>query len=148
MSWSEGNVTSDRISMGASPLTGHSFDKLVAYLPWQFLSSFQLVFSVRFPGGVHAASPLTSSSNSHDDELGCHRLAAGGGFGRPARYFVHHIYSEDLHQQHTQTGTPTHTSHTETRLNLLGHTHIQRPKYTRTQIHTHRDPHTTSTHST
>ena len=40
---------------------------------------------VRFPGGVHAASRVTSSSNAHDDELGCHRLAADGGFGRPAR---------------------------------------------------------------
>ena len=59
------------------------------------------LFSVTFPGGVHAASPLTSSSNAHDDELGCHRLAAGGGFGRPARYFVHYIYSEDLRQQQT-----------------------------------------------
>ena len=44
-----------------------------------------LLFSVRFPAAVHAASPLTSSSNAHDHELGCHRLAAGGGFGRPAR---------------------------------------------------------------
>ena len=48
---------------------------------------------------VHAASPLTSSPNAHDDELGCHRLAAGGGFGRP---------------HHTQT--PTHS------LNLHEHT--------------------------
>ena len=39
------------------------------------------VFSVRFPAAVHAASPLTSSSHAHDDELGCHRLAAGGGLG-------------------------------------------------------------------
>ena len=39
------------------------------------------VFSVRFPTAVHAASPLTSSSHAHDDELGCHRLAAGGGLG-------------------------------------------------------------------
>ena len=30
---------------------------------------------------MHAASPLTSSSHAHDDELGCHRLAAGGGLG-------------------------------------------------------------------
>jgi len=36
---------------------------------------------VRFPTPVHAASPLTSSSHAHDDELGCHRLAAGGGLG-------------------------------------------------------------------
>ena len=47
------------------------------------------VFSVRFPTPAHAASPLTSSSHAHDDELGCHRLATGWGFGRPARYFVH-----------------------------------------------------------
>ena len=52
-----------------------------------------------FPGGVHATSPLTSSSNAHDDELGNHRLAAGGEFRRPTRYFVHYIYNEDLHQQ-------------------------------------------------
>ena len=31
------------------------------------------LFSVRFPAAVHAASPLTSGSNAHDDELGCHR---------------------------------------------------------------------------
>ena len=30
---------------------------------------------------MHAASPLTSSSHAHDDEVGCHRLAAGGGLG-------------------------------------------------------------------
>ena len=30
---------------------------------------------------MRAASPLTSSSHAHDDELGCHRLAAGGGLG-------------------------------------------------------------------
>ena len=41
--------------------------------------------------------PFTSSSNALEDELSCHRLAAGGGFGRPARYLVHYIYSEDLH---------------------------------------------------
>ena len=41
--------------------------------------------------------PLTSSSNALEDELSCHRLAAGGGFGRPARYLVHYIYSEELH---------------------------------------------------
>ena len=34
---------------------------------------------------------LTSSSNAHEDELSCHRLAAGGRFGRPARYLVHYI---------------------------------------------------------
>ena len=39
------------------------------------------VFSVRFPTPVDAASPLTSSSHAHDDELGCHRLAAGRGLG-------------------------------------------------------------------
>ena len=38
-------------------------------------------FSVFIPTPVHAASPLTSSSHAHDDELGCHRLAAGGGLG-------------------------------------------------------------------
>ena len=38
-------------------------------------------FPLRFPTPVHAASPLTSSSHAHDDELGCHRLAAGGGLG-------------------------------------------------------------------
>ena len=40
------------------------------------------------PASVHATSPLTSNPNAHDahdDELGCHRLAAGGGFGRPTR---------------------------------------------------------------
>ena len=30
---------------------------------------------------MHAASPLASSSHAHDDELGCHRLAGGGGLG-------------------------------------------------------------------
>ena len=39
------------------------------------------LFSVRFSTAVHAASPLTSSSHAHDDELGCRRLAAGGGLG-------------------------------------------------------------------
>ena len=34
--------------------------------------------------------PFTSSSNAHEDELSCHCLAAGGGFGRPARYLVHY----------------------------------------------------------
>ena len=87
--------------MDASPLTGHCFETLLAWLPQHFLCSFQLAFSVRFPAAVHAASPLTSSSNAHGDELSCHRLAAGGVFGRPARYFVHYIYSEDLHQQQT-----------------------------------------------
>ena len=67
------------------------------------------VFSVRFPTSVHAASPLTSSSDAHDHELGCHCLAAGGGFGRP---------------HHTQT--PTHC------LNLHEHTHTRRLIYTRT----------------
>ena len=66
---------------------------------------------------VHAASPLTSSPNAHDDELGCHRLAAGGGFGRP---------------HHTQT--PTHC------LNLHEHTHTQTHFHmdidTRTEAHT------------
>ena len=79
---------------------------------------------MRFPGGVRAVSrnghsevdvtsqrgsgsqteelcallfPFTSSSNALEDELSCHRLAAGGGFGRPARYFVHYIHSEELH---------------------------------------------------
>ena len=70
-----------------------------------------------FPGAVHAASPLTSSPNAHDDELGCHRLAAGGGFGRP---------------HHTQT--PTHS------LNLHEHTHTQTHFHTdidtRTETHT------------
>ena len=28
------------------------------------------LFLMRFPAAVHAASPLTSSSNTHDDELG------------------------------------------------------------------------------
>ena len=41
---------------------------------------------------MHAASPLASSPNAHDDELTCHRFTAGGGFGRP-----HHIQ------------TPTHS---------------------------------------
>ena len=124
MSCSEGNVTSDRISMGASPLTGHCFDKLVAYLP-----PFQLVlFSEISWRRARCFSPYqTSSSNAHDDELGCHRLAAGGGFGRPARYFVHYIYSEDLHQQQTWT-----------------HTHTDRDSYTHI---THRDPRTASTSS-
>ena len=36
---------------------------------------------MRVPTPVHAASLLTSSSHAHDDELGCHRLAAGGGLG-------------------------------------------------------------------
>ena len=36
---------------------------------------------MRFTAAVHAAFPLTSSSHAHDDELGCHRLAAGGGLG-------------------------------------------------------------------
>ena len=141
MSWSEGNVTSDRISMDASPLTGHWFDKLVAYC----VHSSSL-FSVRFPGGVRAASPLTSSSNAHDDELGCHRLAAGEGFGRPARYFVHYIYSEDLHQQqtwtHTQTGTHTHTSHTETHASTYSDTHTDRDSYTHRHRYTHTETHT------
>ena len=65
----------------SSPLTGHCFETLLAWLPQHFLCSFQLGFSVRFPTPVHAASPLTSSSHAHDDELGCHRLAAGGGLG-------------------------------------------------------------------
>ena len=78
------------------------------------------VCSVRFPGGVNAQGvdilrwmqrlsevralrqknilfPFTSSSNALEDELSCHRLAAGGGFGRPVRYLVHYIYSEELH---------------------------------------------------
>ena len=50
----------------SSPLTGHCFETLLAWLPQHFL---------------HAASPLPSSSHAHDDELGCHRLAAGGGLG-------------------------------------------------------------------
>ena len=67
--------------------------------------------------------PFTSSSNALEDELSCHRLAAGGGFGRPGRHLVHYISSEDLHHlplpaadidTQTQTGTHTHTSHTET----------------------------------
>ena len=66
---------------------------------------------------MHAASPLTSSPNAHDDELGCHRLAAGGGFERP---------------HHTQT--PTHC------LNLHEHTHTQTHFHTdidtRTETHT------------
>ena len=41
--------------------------------------------------------PFTSSSNALEDELSCHRLAAGGGFGRPAPYLVHYIYCEELH---------------------------------------------------
>ena len=36
---------------------------------------------MKFPTPVHAASPLTSSSHAHNDELGYHRLAAGGGLG-------------------------------------------------------------------
>ena len=36
VSWSEGNVTSDRISMDTSPLTGHCFETLLAWLPQQF----------------------------------------------------------------------------------------------------------------
>ena len=84
----------------SSPLTGHCFETLLAWLPHFFptpvhaaspltrrgcLSIFCVhsswVFSVRFPTPVHAASPLTSSSHAHDDELGCHHLAAGGGLG-------------------------------------------------------------------
>ena len=65
--------------MDAFPLTGHCFETLLAWLPQHVHSSS--VFSVRFPAAVHAASPLTSSSHAHDDELGCHRLAAGGGLG-------------------------------------------------------------------
>ena len=42
--------------------------------------------------------PFTSSSNALQDELSCHRLAAGAEFGRPARYLVHCIYKEELHQ--------------------------------------------------
>ena len=36
--------------------------------------------------------PCTSSSIAHEDELSCHPLAAGEGFGRPARYLLalHH----------------------------------------------------------
>ena len=59
------------------------------------------LFSVRFPAAVHAASPLTSSSNARDDELGCHRLAAGGGSGRPARYFVHYNTGRELNCEST-----------------------------------------------
>ena len=127
LSWNEGNVTSDRISMDASPLTGHCFDKLVAHLPRQF-SVFTPVcfFSVRFPGGVHAASPLTSSPNAHDDELGCHRLAAGGGFGRPAQTWTYTHRQGLIHTHTHHTQRPTHC------LNLFGQTHRQRLIYTRT----------------
>ena len=65
----------------SSPLAGLFFETLLAWLPQRFLCSSSWVFSVRFPTPVRAASPLTSSSHAHDDELGCHRLAAGGGLG-------------------------------------------------------------------
>ena len=89
---------------------------------------------------MHAASPLTSSS------AGLSPLGRRWGVGRPVRYFVHYIYSEDLHQQqtwtHTQTGTHTHThiTHTETHaLPQLTRTHTltDRDSYTHTNIDTH-----------
>ena len=46
--------------------------------------------------------PFTSSSHALEDELSCHRLAAGGGFGRPASYFhslslqLRHHYVDEL----------------------------------------------------
>ena len=93
----------------SSPLTGHCFETLLAHLPRHFCVLIPVRFFRAFPGAVHAASPLTSSPNAHDDELGCHRLAAGGGFGRP-----HHTqtptHSLNLHE-HTHTQTHFHTSH-------------------------------------
>ena len=74
-------------------------------------------FCVNFSWRRARCFSLTSSPNAHDDELGCHRLAAGGGFGRP---------------RHTQT--PTHS------LNLHEHTHTQTHFHTdiatRTETHT------------
>ena len=89
----------------------------------------------------------------HDDELGCHRLAAGGGFGRPARYFVHYIYSEDLHQRrhgHTHRQGLIHTHHTQRPthcLNLLEHTHTHTETHIHTDIDTHTETHTLPQHT-
>ena len=63
------------------PLTGHCFETLLAWLPQHFLRSFQLGFSREIPCSRARCFSLTSSSHAHDDELGCHRLAAGGGLG-------------------------------------------------------------------
>ena len=58
----------------SSPLTGHCFETLLAWLPQHFLRSFQLGFFSEIP---YSRARLPA----HDDELGCHRLAAGGGLG-------------------------------------------------------------------
>ena len=60
--------------------------------------------------------PLPSSSDAHDHELGCHRLAAGGGFWEAASHTNTHALPQ-LTRTHTHTQTHIHTdidTHTET----------------------------------
>ena len=79
--WPPVGVWEARALLRSSPLTDHCFETLLAWLPQHFLCSFPLAFS----GEIHCSRarcfPLTSSSHAHDDELGRHRLAAGGGLG-------------------------------------------------------------------
>ena len=96
---------------------------------------------MRFPRGVHAASPLTSSANAHDDELGCHRLAAGGGFANSLTICTVKTFTSSRHgHTHRQGLIHTHITHTETHaLPQLTRTHTltDRDSYTHTNIDTH-----------
>ena len=97
---------------------------------------------MRFPGGVRAASPLTSSPNAHDDELGCHRLAAGGGFGRPARCTVKTFTSSRHGHTHTDRDSYTHITHRCHALPQLTRTHTQTETHIHTDIDTQTEAHT------
>ena len=48
-----------------------------------------------------SSTTLVRAANAHDDELGCHRLAAGGVFGRHARYFLHSNTGRELNSEST-----------------------------------------------
>ena len=89
---------------------------------------------MRFPGGVHAASRVTSSMLTMMSWAVTAWPLVGGLGGLRANSFtigtVKTFTSSRHGHTHTQTGTHTHTSHTETHA---------LPQLTRTHTHTDRD---------
>ena len=80
MSWSEVNVFARKIYIDGCLSSDRS---LLRDASGVAASAFSVFIPARFfqPCTRFFHSPLTSSSHAHDDELGCHRLAAGWGLG-------------------------------------------------------------------